>query len=655
MPGVPKEDLEAVRRLPFVTAATLEELMLTVELDDGASITILLAEEYPRGEPAMLGDDCHHLTPGRCVELVQQARGLTRQQSSGYDEDCMVEYRSSQNESEDASQEDAERFTQKYGRSAIEQRLLGKCEWITIKLPLASAVDTHTAKAWGIEPGSTVDVTLKFETRDFVGQSRQPSVEVSQRSKQFQLGQQIRAMLTLYLARCWATSRFVPSSVATHETSRVTVPVPKLDDKQRKLKVTLVEMGFETDRATFAAHECRNVEEALDFDFESFMLQQRAKIASQLQSDEVYDPDRDVNKLVAWRPEGGFLRHIADYVFHRLLTSAQYCVICDKPHMFGANMLRASVCSRDVCVFAFQEFNVGNDAADTIATDGGVIDLLLRIFKAATMSSRADKILSPYPHVMDPMNPKLAFFDPKTKNLDELRGVIRHFPTVTEVLGANSLAQLKSRAMAKDPRVFPLLEWVINSNRALIVKMPETLHLKQMVTKHQFLLITAPPDKQKRFVELKRKHGTKFAFHGSGIENWHAILRSGLRNLSNTDLMTSGAACGPGIYFGPTCSTSLGYCRQGTEPDTDTDAKRRIPGLINDKGMICLALCEIVQDAIHDHVSCWTVSDESRVMTRFFFVFETMADGQAAGGVTPGSDPDFLADLTRVLKHYNVA
>jgi poly [ADP-ribose] polymerase 6/8 len=35
---------------------------------------------------------------------------------------------------------------------------------------------------------------------------------------------------------------------------------------------------------------------------------------------------------------------------------------------------------------------------------------------------------------------------------------------------------------------------------------------------------------------------------GSGIENWHSILRNGLVNASNTKLMTTGAAYGPGIY-----------------------------------------------------------------------------------------------------------
>ncbi len=41
--------------------------------------------------------------------------------------------------------------------------------------------------------------------------------------------------------------------------------------------------------------------------------------------------------------------------------------------------------------------------------------------------------------------------------------------------------------------------------------------------------------------------------------NWHSILRIGLRNYSNTPLMSAGAAYGPGIYLAPNSNVSIGY------------------------------------------------------------------------------------------------
>lgn len=48
-----------------------------------------------------------------------------------------------------------------------------------------------------------------------------------------------------------------------------------------------------------------------------------------------------------------------------------------------------------------------------------------------------------------------------------------------------------------------------------------------MNTTHQYLLYSAPPEKEAKFRELKRRHGSVFAFHGSSVENWHCVLRLG--------------------------------------------------------------------------------------------------------------------------------
>jgi hypothetical protein len=62
------------------------------------------------------------------------------------------------------------------------------------------------------------------------------------------------------------------------------------------------------------------------------------------------------------------------------------------------------------------------------------------------------------------------------------------------------------------------------------------------------MLLSQDPQKEKHFTAEKKKHGSIFCWHGSAMENWYSILRNGLRNLSNTSLMTAGAAYGQGIY-----------------------------------------------------------------------------------------------------------
>lgn len=51
-----------------------------------------------------------------------------------------------------------------------------------------------------------------------------------------------------------------------------------------------------------------------------------------------------------------------------------------------------------------------------------------------------------------------------------------------------------------------------------------------------------------------------FLFHGSSIENWHSILRNGIKNCSGTRLQRNGAVHGSGVYLTPNINLALSYC-----------------------------------------------------------------------------------------------
>lgn len=74
-----------------------------------------------------------------------------------------------------------------------------------------------------------------------------------------------------------------------------------------------------------------------------------------------------------------------------------------------------------------------------------------------------------------------------------------------------------------------------------------------MGTPYQYVLVSDNPQREARFrkkraenAKKKGGRGSFYAFHGSAIGNWHSIFRGGLRNYSNTDKMSCGAAYGPG-------------------------------------------------------------------------------------------------------------
>ncbi|KAK3597914.1 hypothetical protein CHS0354_042252 [Potamilus streckersoni] len=209
----------------------------------------------------------------------------------------------------------------------------------------------------------------------------------------------------------------------------------------------------------------------------------------------------------------GFLVQFLRYVRQRISTLNEYCVVCDEPHVFqNGAMLKPAVCSRELCVFAFQTLGVMSEAPGDIATGAEVVDLIVAMTKAACKSAHKKIIFNPFP-----CNRSELSFHPNSKNYDKT--------TLDEI---NVL-------------IYPLLQWIISSNRSHIVKLPVDRQLSFMHTTHQFLLLNSPPAKEVAFRAAKEKYGSTFAFHGSSIENWHSITRKGLIIASGTKLMMNEA------------------------------------------------------------------------------------------------------------------
>jgi ubiquitin-conjugating enzyme E2 Q len=132
------------------------------------------------------------------------------------------------------------------------------------------------------------------------------------------------------------------------------------------------------------------------------------------------------------------------------------------------------------------------------------------------------------------------------------------------------------------PAALGLLRWIIASNRSSIVQVDVSLgqedsgnlmkktrpdeRVSNMDGYVQFRFAQGAPDKEHRFhkalEETQDRHNkdypTLFAWHGSGLENWHSIIRSGL-DFKDT---LNGRACGHGVYHSLEYTTSRGYSRE---------------------------------------------------------------------------------------------
>jgi len=379
--------------------------------------------------------------------------------------------------------------------------------------------------------------------------------------------------------------------------------------------------------------------------------------------DEVFAP-----ALVAAEGCDGLLARLYAYLRVRMRSLHKTCVICDAPHVSvvshffeqgSAMILRPTVCHRDTCVFAFTEFSLGADGADGLATQAEVMDLVMAFSVAAANSPRANIILNPFPRVVDEDNTPVL--DPETPDFAKAKELFNLIPSVEALVGGSrgSLASLAECCNAGTPHGYALVQWCMSSNRAHVEALDPGKHLKAMKTKHQFIMRNSGLEREGKFQELKKQHGSCFAFHGSPIENWHAILRNGLHNASGTKLQMHGAAYGKGIYASPSAMMSAGYSYMGQ------GARYRRPGgapagggakkkpsvtagnrFLGGENIKVMALCEIIDTGIHKSGDVWVVPSEEHIVTRFFFCFtkDTVPQCHTV------RDADFRASIESAMK-----
>ena len=162
---------------------------------------------------------------------------------------------------------------------------------------------------------------------------------------------------------------------------------------------------------------------------------------------------------------------------------------------------------------------------------------------------------------------------------------------------------------------FRLLRWLMATMRAVLLPLRRKQRIQGLPEHvHQFVLLSTSPEKEKTFVEMRKKHGSFFAFHGSAFENFLSILRNGLKNASATPLQSCGAVYGHGIYLGRNSGTSLGYCRRNGQAEWKNSMF---------KNCMAMAVCEVAKV----HMASWkktntifVVPQEECVVTRFLLV-----------------------------------
>ena len=306
------------------------------------------------------------------------------------------------------------------------------------------------------------------------------------------------------------------------------------------------------------------------------------------------------------------------YAIDKISVCTKTCVICDTPLAF--EMLKPSICDSALCTFSSEQYGLGQDVVAMLQHNPEVFDLLISSTAAIAQRSIDNttdgKRFSPFPtgvEVNDAAGKLLTFMKGSNNNFDLIKDALNALPSVKEMATYTSTQSLKKFLDGKHPMAFPLLRWILTSNRTHLAKLKPDEQISQVPTPHQYLMLSATPARERVFQQRKKEYGSFWAFHGSGFFNWHAILRTGLRNLSGTDLMSTGAVYGNGIYLAAESGTSIGYAQSFRGWNLSSHGN---PG----DEFRCMALCEVV-NAGYTANPYYVIPKEEDIVTRYLFIF----------------------------------
>ncbi len=343
-----------------------------------------------------------------------------------------------------------------------------------------------------------------------------------------------------------------------------------------------------------------------------------------------------------WVNHSHFVRLLL-FFERRILEANRFCLICTKPMEFEG--FKPAVCCRTLCTMAFEDLGLGFNLANEILENPEVTDLYITFAYSSCQRKSMHFIVPINCRAKNPITGEEDTFRLPSANKDNvstgrtgtvelkndaelldqprLMRCLEACPSVKELCTWAEKGQdtLKAELNKLDILLYPLLRWIFTSTRAHIRPLKPSERIKEVPSKAQFALLSSTPEREARFQRLKhgaelhrgQGKGSFYTWHGSSTSNWHSILRTGLKNLSNTSLMSTGAAYGAGIYMATDSSTSISYCRDG----------QAWPKSMFGRSYKCLCLCEVVN---HKDVPTpnpyYVIQQEGWITTRFFFVID---------------------------------
>ena len=233
--------------------------------------------------------------------------------------------------------------------------------------------------------------------------------------------------------------------------------------------------------------------------------------------------------------ESNFFVFIVDYIQELFKHIYDKCLVCDGNMKYVA--MKPYICEKEICHFRYNTLNLGFLLLEEIRRDPIVADLLISFFYIACNA------------------PRELTYKPDNFNKTKMIKILNDCPTIYDLIELENEQTLKKHI---GPELYNILCWIITSNRVYLEYKSDSNN------EYTFVMNSSNPEKEAKFNNHVRKNTETYpGYHGSGINNWHNIIRMGLKNYSGTKWQLNGAAYGKGIYLSKNIQTAKSYAGIG--------------------------------------------------------------------------------------------
>ena len=317
-----------------------------------------------------------------------------------------------------------------------------------------------------------------------------------------------------------------------------------------------------------------------------------------------------------------FFLNLIAYIQEIIENPARYCLVCHEKHL--GEMAKFRPCSSQICECIFKE-NLLFPLYKEITDNPEIVNLEMSFAIEAIVSSRYCEVFNPYPRSLldefpidDISNPPYLLPQrvPYLPDMNLLKQLILSIPKLDNLFENSTTEESIINYLATfgyGNVIYQLIKDILSANRLNLFKLTKNCLINGLNENIKQFIVKNNSEKEKQFMELKRAHGSIFAYYGSSVENWYSIMRNGLKK-SVGNLIYEDAVYCEGIL----CTNnilrqlfSLHHCNIGSYNCSES----------RNPAKFCIGVVEIIKsDTNLQDGDIYLVTNEKNVIIRYLLI-----------------------------------